>query len=199
MTPPPDLTRVVVVGTSCSGKTTFARRLASILGTQHFELDSLYWGPEWTPRLDFRQEVLAAAQQPRWVIDGNYSAVRDIIWRRCTAIVWLDYSFARVFSRALRRTARRIITRARLHSGNRETLRNALCDPEGIPWWVVRTHRKRRREFPELFRRPDYGHATVIQLHTPAAAEVFLAEVKARADAGTVASGRAPRAAEPCL
>jgi len=34
-----NLTRVGVVGTSCSGKTTFARRLASILGTQCFELE----------------------------------------------------------------------------------------------------------------------------------------------------------------
>jgi adenylate kinase family enzyme len=101
--------RVVVVGTSCSGKATFARRLASILGTHRFELDSLYWGPGWKLRPDFQQEVLAAAQQPRWVIDGNYSGVRDIIWRRCTAIVWLDYSFARVFSRALRRTVRRVV------------------------------------------------------------------------------------------
>jgi tRNA uridine 5-carbamoylmethylation protein Kti12 len=41
-----NLTRVVVVGTSCSGKTTLARRLARILATEHVELDSLYWGPE---------------------------------------------------------------------------------------------------------------------------------------------------------
>jgi adenylate kinase family enzyme len=180
MTPLSNLARVVVVGTSCSGKTTFARRLATILGTQHCELDSLYWGPEWTPRPDFQQEVLTAAQRPQWVFDGNYSAVRDLIWRHCTAIVWLDYSFARVFSRALRRTVRRVITRERLYAGNRETIRNAFFDPDGMPWWVVRTHGKRRREFPELFKRPEYAHASVIQLRTPAAAQTFLAELGGR-------------------
>jgi hypothetical protein len=185
-------TRTVVVGTSCSGKTTFARRLASILGAPHVELDSLYWGPDWTPRPDFQQEALAVAQQPRWVIDGNYSAVRDVIWRRSTAIVWLDYSFARVFSRALRRTARRVVTGERLYSGNRETIGSALFDPEGIPWWVVRTHGTWRREFPELFKRPEYTHATVIRLHTPAAAEVCLAEARARAEAGAVRIERGP-------
>ena len=174
-----NLTRVVVVGTSCSGKTTLARRLARILTTEHVELDSLYWGPEWTPRPDFIQHVLAIAQQSRWVIDGNYSAVRDIIWRRSSAIVWLDYSFARVFSQALRRTARRIITRERLYAGNRETVRNALFDTDGIPWWVIRTHGKRRRDFPELFKCPEYGHAAVIQLDRPAAAEAFLVAVSA--------------------
>jgi len=52
-----NLTRVVVVGTSCSGKTTLARRLARILATEHVELDSLYWGPEQTPRPDFNTGV----------------------------------------------------------------------------------------------------------------------------------------------
>ena len=99
-TPPANLARVVVVGTSCSGKTTFACRLASTLRMECVELDSLYWGPGWTPRPDFEQDVLAVARRPRWVIDGNYARVRDIIWRRSTAIAWLDYSFARVFSRA---------------------------------------------------------------------------------------------------
>jgi len=187
MIPALNLTRVVVVGTSCAGKTTLARRLADILASEHVELDSIYWGPGWTPRPDFIQTVLAIAQRPRWVIDGNYSAVRDVIWRRSSAIVWLDYSFARVFSQALRRTARRIITRERLYAGNRETVRNALLARDGIPWWVIRTHGKRRRDFPELLRRPDYRHAAVIQLDRPAAAEAFLLAVSA--GPGTTNSG----------
>jgi energy-coupling factor transporter ATP-binding protein EcfA2 len=177
----PDLTRVVVVGTSSSGKTTFARRLAGLLDAPYVELDALHWGPEWTVRPDFQQEVLAAVQQPRWVIDGNYSSVRDIVWSRCTAIVWLDYSFGRVLAQALRRTARRVVTGERLYAGNRETIGIALFDPQGTPWWVVRTHRRRRREFPELFRRPEYGHARVIRLSTPEAAAACLAQARARA------------------
>jgi len=33
--------RVVVIGSSCSGKTTLARRLAEALGCEHSELDAL--------------------------------------------------------------------------------------------------------------------------------------------------------------
>ena len=38
--------RVMVVGTSCSGKTTLARGLSGALGVPHIELDALYWGPD---------------------------------------------------------------------------------------------------------------------------------------------------------
>src|SRR5262249_18611627 len=47
---PAHLARVVVIGTSGAGKTTFAGRLASRLGTAHIELDALHWGHDWTPR-----------------------------------------------------------------------------------------------------------------------------------------------------
>ena len=188
MTPSVNLSRVVVVGTSCAGKTTFARRLAGNLGTQCVELDSLYWGPEWTPRPDFEQQVPIAVQQPRWVIDGNYSRVRDIIWRRSTAIVWLDYSFSRVVAQAFRRTLRRVVSGERLYGGNKETIRDTLFDVEAPLWLVVRTHCKRRREFPELFGRPAYQHASVIQVQAPTAAERFLAEASARAPSAFVTS-----------
>ena len=47
---PADLSRTVVVGTSCSGKTTFARQLAARLGAPHIELDAFHWLPHWQQR-----------------------------------------------------------------------------------------------------------------------------------------------------
>jgi adenylate kinase family enzyme len=48
-----DHPRILVVGSSCSGKTTFARALAGILGRPHIELDALHWGPNWCYAPDF--------------------------------------------------------------------------------------------------------------------------------------------------
>jgi len=42
-----NLRRIAVVGTSCSGKTTFAANLASIVNRKHIELDTIYWLPDW--------------------------------------------------------------------------------------------------------------------------------------------------------
>ncbi|MAU01480.1 MAG: adenylate kinase, partial [Anaerolineaceae bacterium] len=81
--------RIVVVGTSGSGKTTLAQQLAACLGYPHIELDSLHWGPNWTEAPDFAQKVAQAVERPYWVLDGNYSRVRQIIWSQADTIVWL--------------------------------------------------------------------------------------------------------------
>jgi adenylate kinase family enzyme len=166
--------RVVVVGTSGAGKTTFARSIAAITDAPHIELDYLHWGPNWTVRDDFHEAVATAVQREAWVIDGNYSAVRNLVWRRSTAIVWLDFSFHVVFRRALKRTARRVLTREPLFAGNRETIARALFDLEGVPWWIVRTYRKRRRETPKLAAQPEYAHARFVELRSPREADAFL-------------------------
>ena len=167
-----------MVGTSGAGKTTFAQALAERLGAPYIELDALHWGPAWTkaPLDAFRARVDATTSESRWVCDGNYSTVRDLAWERATALVWLDYSFPLVFSRAVQRTARRIWTREPLFAGNRESLRNAL-DPEWIPWWVLRTFWRRRREWPRLLERSEYQHLRVLRLRRPSEAEQLLRDL----------------------
>ncbi len=169
------LQRVAIVGTSCSGKTTLAQSLSRTLAVPHIELDVLHWGPNWTPSPhdDFRASVEAAIAGPSWVLDGNYAAVRNLVWGRATTVVWLNYSFVRIYSRALSRTARRILTREDLFSGNRESLRQAV-DPDWIPWWVLRTFWKNRRKYPALFREPAAAHLQVLELTKPKQAEHLL-------------------------
>ncbi|MGH6916144.1 MAG: adenylate kinase [Geminicoccaceae bacterium] len=171
-----DLRRVAVVGTSCAGKTTFAAALAAQLRAPHIELDALHWRPDWVPAPTavFRQAVATAIAAERWVSDGNYGAVRDLVWARATAVVWLDYPFATVLRRALYRTARRVLLREGLYSGNRETLRKALLSRDSILWWVVTTWRRRRREYPELFRQASFAHLAVVALGNPREADAFL-------------------------
>ncbi len=39
--------RVVIIGSSSSGKTTLGKKLANKLSITHEELDALYWEPNW--------------------------------------------------------------------------------------------------------------------------------------------------------
>lgn len=171
--------RTVVIGTSCSGKTVFAAQLATRLGCGHIELDQLFWLPGWQAREreDFRAKVLIATEPSRWVVDGNYGLVRDITWRRATDIVWLDFPFLIVFGRALRRSVKRILTREPLFAGNRETLQKTFLSRESILLWVLRTYRRRRREYPSLFRQPSHSHLKIHRLHSPGEASRFLSAI----------------------
>jgi adenylate kinase family enzyme len=154
--------RVHVVGTSGSGKTTVAGAIADKLGIGHIELDAIYWQPGWTelPKDEFKQRVKEDTENGDWTIDGNYSAVREIIWERVDTIVWLDIPFLPVFLRIVWRTIRRIITQEELWNTNTEKL-DALVGKYGMPLWVIQTHKKRRNEYPPLLADPSLAHVDI--------------------------------------
>src|SRR5881392_3560954 len=116
--------RVNVVGTSSSGKRTLAIALAERLSFPYIELDALHWGPNWAeaPNEVMRERVRSAIGGETWVVDGNYSAVRDLVWARADTVVWLDLPLPTILARYARRTVRRLATRQQLWSGNRERL-----------------------------------------------------------------------------
>ncbi len=162
--------RISVVGTSGSGKTTVGRAIADRLGIPFVELDALAWLPGWTNRslAELRELVEERTRGPAWVVDGNYSKVRDIVWGRADTVVWLDYPFRRVFGQLLRRTLRRALRREELWNGNRESLRMSFFSRESILLWAIRTYPRRKREYPELLARPEHAHLRVIRLRSPA-------------------------------
>jgi adenylate kinase family enzyme len=170
------LSRTVVVGTSGAGKSTFARQLAAARGCPHIELDALYWGPDWQPQPAevFQHNVALAAAEDCWVADGNYGAVRDVLWGRATTIVWLNYPFPVVMWRALRRTLRRSLTREPLWHGNRESLWQSFFTADSILVWVVKTHWQRQREFAALRTGGQYAHLEWVEFRWPGEARRWL-------------------------
>ncbi len=168
--------RVVVVGSTGSGKTTFARRLAARLGLPHIELDALHWDPNWTPVPPerFRERVAGAIGLEGWVVDGNYSAARALIWARADTLVWLDYRLPLVLLRLFRREVARIATRQELWSGNRTSFRVQFLSDKSLFLWALRTWPRYRREYPELLRRPEHAHLVVHRFRSPRAAERWL-------------------------
>jgi len=176
MSEQPALERVAIVGDSCVGKTTFGRALAERLGSPHVELDTLFWLENWVKRPvdDFRALTAESAAGERWVMDGNYHMVRDIVWARATHVFWLNYPFPLTFSRALRRTLHRVVSQEALFSNNRETFRQSFLSRDSLLWWVITTHRRRRRSLSKLIKAPPYPHLVMVELRSPRQAEAYL-------------------------
>lgn len=168
--------RIAVVGTTGTGKTTFAARLARRHGCPHIELDALHWEAGWTPadREALRTRVDAATRAAAWVTDGNYSSVRDLVWPRADTLIWLDYPLLFTLVRLIARTLRRAISRQELWNGNRESMRSAFLSRDSILLWALRTHGKLRRGYPRLLGLPEHRHLEVHRFRTARAAERWM-------------------------
>jgi len=194
--------RILILGRTGSGKTTLARELAAALDMPHVELDSLYFGPDFsTAPLDvLRERTTAAIAGERWVTDGNKRAVRDLVWPRADTVIWLDYGFHvsawRLAKRARARTSALSAQAAR--TGSRSGVpKQMLAAARGVSK-ALRSHRGQRREYPRLFAQPANRHLAVARLRSPAATRKWLARVSAEAAAGGGASSRrAPSAPRP--
>jgi adenylate kinase family enzyme len=172
-TPQPQ--RVVVLGTSGSGKSTFAGRLAELIGAEHCELDAFNHGPNWTPRPaeEFAASVASVVRRPRWVVDGNYvDRVSATLWPHADTVIWLDMPLRIVLPRIVRRTVRRIRNRTELWNGNREHW-SALTSL--LPW-AVRSQRRHRAELPGRLAELERSGARVVRLTSVAAVERWLSE-----------------------
>lgn len=174
---------VVVVGTTGTGKTVLAQQLSRLFGVPCVEMDALNWEPNWTtaPTDVFRQRVEEATKGDGWVVDGNYSKVRDIVWPRATAVVWLDYPLRMIMWRLLWRTLRRIINKEELWSGNRERFWPQFFSRDSLFLWALQTYGKRRRDYPLLFEQPEYAHLKVVRLHSPREMRDWLSSLAANA------------------
>jgi adenylate kinase family enzyme len=172
--------RLLVVGPVAAGKTRLARTVAEKTRIPGFELDSIRFDDRWNqrPENEFRSLVERIADEPLWIIDGNYASVRDVVWRRADTVAWLDYSLPVVLRQLSFRTIRRIFSREDLGNGRRESLRR-LFSPQSIFVWAFRSHDALRAEYE---RASDiYGAGcNVIRLHSPHETEEWLASMDAR-------------------
>lgn len=142
--------RVVVFGTTGSGKSRLAERLAQRTGLRVVELDALFWGPEWQPApLElFRHRVEREIRDGGWIVVGIYGQVRDLTWKAADTLIWLDLPFPLVMWRLLGRTIRRALTKEDLWgTGNRESLVRSFFSRQSILLWAFKTHRRNRERF----------------------------------------------------
>ncbi|MDQ3713515.1 MAG: DNA topology modulation protein [Acidobacteriota bacterium] len=99
--------KILIIGSSGAGKSTFARRLGAATGLTVVHLDQLYWKPNWVePSKDeWKETVAEVLENEAWIIDGNYSGTLDLRMRYADAIIFLDFPPTICVWRVLKRVA----------------------------------------------------------------------------------------------
>jgi adenylate kinase family enzyme len=175
--------RVVVVGSSGSGKTTVARRIAAALDVPCLEMDSVFHKYGWAdePHDEFLPTLDEFTSGAQWLVDGNYVrlGVRGVVWPRADTVVWLDLPRRTALFRVVLRTLRRVIAREELWGGVKEPFTNLYSrDPtKNIIVWTWTRHEQTREQFEQALADGSWDHATVYRLRTRNEVDRFLETV----------------------
>ena len=176
--------RIVVVGPSCSGKSTLAEQLGAALGLPYVELDALFWRPNWTEPRDeeFAAQLREATASESWVVAGNYVRhTMPVIWPRAETVIWLDFGMSLVTWRVLRRSWRRWRTNELLWGTNHERFlpQLKLWDKESSLIAFNFSARNRwRNEFPGVMADRNWAHVRFVRLRSPGEVQQFVARIQ---------------------
>lgn len=89
-----DYTRIAIIGSPGSGKSTLGHKLGLALDRQIVHLDTIMWQADWQlptdqERLDIHNSVISPDS---WIIEGSWFGLIADRVDRATLVVWLDYS-----------------------------------------------------------------------------------------------------------
>lgn len=184
--------RVLVVGCSGAGKTSFALRLGEKTGLPVVHLDREFWRPGWTePSMTvWRHQVEELAARPRWIMDGEFRNSLDLRLPRADTVIFLDMPRWLSLARVARRTVR--------HFGRTRVDMAPGCY-ERFDWTFMKYIWKYEHKVrPRLCAKLEEFCGSLIVLRSPAEAEAYFSQLGGFA-AGTMSAGSTPDACSRLL
>ena len=97
--------RVLVLGSSGAGKSTFAQSLGKRLQVETIHLDSYYWQPNWvsTPDDAWDEKVKGLLEREAWVMDGNYPGSLPLRLKYADTAIFLEHGRVQSLLRCVNR------------------------------------------------------------------------------------------------
>lgn len=85
--------RVMIIGSSGSGKSTIARKLGVITGLPVIHIDKMYWKSGWIlrPAEETIEMVKSAVKADQWIFDGNNTSSFEYRISRADTLIFLDF------------------------------------------------------------------------------------------------------------
>ena len=170
--------RVVVIGSSGAGKSTFAQWWASAADVPHIELDLLAFAARTAVAFEaLNAELAELTARRRWIVEGMHRLeLQRHALPRADAVVWVDPPLLIVVLRLVRRLLSHLLRRSERH-GRRIRLRT-LKEELRFLLKVIRKFRQRR-------------HDHAVLLHDAAVAGITTFHVRSSRHARRLLSGAA--------
>lgn len=175
--------KINIIGTSGSGKSTFARKLSKQLQFPYLEIDAIFWGKDWYWPSDeeFFADLKNALDKEEWVLDGNYTRTTFLKWETVDTVIWIDFSFIRTLYQVTTRSIRNLITKKELWpgTGNRQTIQR-FFSKDSIVLSTIKVYRRNRLKYLKMMDSSEYAHIHFIHLRSPRECSQFLNEMNPR-------------------
>ena len=86
------MNKILILGSSGSGKSTFAKKLGELLNIEVVHLDLHYWKPNWinTPREEWKEKLKVLLQKDCWIMDGNYASSLDLRLKHADTVIFIN-------------------------------------------------------------------------------------------------------------
>lgn len=85
--------KIIVIGSSGAGKSTFSRQLRDITGLPLYHLDMIWHKPDRTnvTKEEFDKRLFEIMLTDEWIIDGNYQRTLEMRLEKCDTVFLLDF------------------------------------------------------------------------------------------------------------
>ena len=87
--------KIIITGTTCTGKTTLGKKLAKVYSIKQVYLDDFHFLPNWVEKEDkvFVDDVHKELKTlDKWIVTGSYQTLlKDTVWQEASLIICLDY------------------------------------------------------------------------------------------------------------
>ncbi len=168
-----DFSRVAVIGSAGSGKTTFSKSIGKLFDRSVTHLDKILWGENWTEQtIEQQLQILQPVVHCEgWIIDGTWLKTLDVRYKRATLVIFLHFKPTLCAWRAFKRSLK-----------NRGKQRDDLAKGcvEKINWsfyrYILRFGKNSLPQIRQL--QADNANVPLVTLKTPKQAKKFLDELQ---------------------
>lgn len=132
--------KILVIGYSGSGKSTFAKRLAAHYRIPKLHIDKIFFGPNWKDRDKkvVESEIREFMKQDDWIIDGTYRKLATERYQQCDQLFIFNFNRFKCLYGAIYR-------RIKYHNQNRDTIAVGCKERLNFSffWWILFSGRKK--------------------------------------------------------